>query len=233
MRRQYVELGQERWLWLQLAQLSVPHASADLAQLLVDLVSNGGLGHVHASSPEAGLITACAERQPAEVWSVIGRALEASSWQLQLAGRGWIAGIVPITIVKDWVGENLVRARLVAGVASVGETEPSDAARFLLSEFGEDDKTRSSLYSELVSGAWWGEESARTQGQIDSLTAWLDDEEPGIRNWAGEVVESLRKSREAALLREAEEGWKRHSEVGSRAVSGPPQLSAEPTDYVR
>jgi hypothetical protein len=92
-------------------------------------------------------------------------------------------------------------------MAPVGEEKPTEIARFLLENFGDDREVAGSLYGTLISGSWWGNESDRIAGQIERLNTWRRrrSEPLGVRTWAREVVVSLEQSRQAALQREAEE----------------------------
>ncbi|MGH1488556.1 MAG: hypothetical protein ACRBK7_04045 [Acidimicrobiales bacterium] len=206
LRMEHPILGQQSWAWAQLAEKSAEHSPVELARLLVSLISEREV-HVHSSSVEAGVLSVCVRSSPVEVFQLLGQALEEGSWKLQLSGRGWLLQEVPIDVIETWVDDDIDRARAVASVASVGGSSPTAVTRFLLTRFGDDDKINSSLYGELVSGSWTGPESARTQGQIDTFTAWLNDESPEVSGWAAEVIEHLRTSLDAARLRESEQDW--------------------------
>jgi hypothetical protein len=121
--------------------------------------------------------------------------------------RGWFLLHIPPDVASSWVGTDVERARIVASMAPVGEEKPTEIARFLLENFGDDREVAGSLYGTLISGSWWGNESDRIAGQIERLNTWRRrrSEPLGVRTWAREVVVSLEQSRQAALQREAEE----------------------------
>jgi hypothetical protein len=115
----------------------------------------------------------------------------------------------PPTVVDEWVGDDVERARIAASIAPVGGLEPSPFARFLLARFGDDEQVRSSLYGSLVTGFWTGNESDRTARQIEQLTSWRAStaEPAGVLAWARDVITSLEQARLQALQREAEERY--------------------------
>jgi hypothetical protein len=91
-------------------------------------------------------------------------------------------------------------------MAGIGEGSPPEVVSFLLTQFGSDDKVSSALYGGFITGSWWGNESVRLDGQITQLSAWVSDRElsTGVKSWAREVIDRLKRRLEAVLLEEAE-----------------------------
>jgi hypothetical protein len=79
--------------------------------------------------------------------------------------------------------------------------------RYLLTNFGDDEKVTSSLYGDFITGIWRGNESTRINGQIAQLTAWVNDRnEPiGVKTWARGMIANLQARLEVVLIQEAEE----------------------------
>ena len=209
MRRpEFPALGQQTWDWSHLAiQLAEEHGP-ELANLVLDLVEAGqmiGLAH----EQESQLLLRAAREAPVDVWQQVATRLEGGSWRLQLEIRGWLLHAVPVEVIDSWMGEDVDRARVVATVAPVGANEPTPIARLLLDRHGADDRVKSSLFGEYMTGTWSGPESGRLEEQIRQLNGWRsNDAEPGgVRAWAAEVIRSLESRRQQALEEEAERGF--------------------------
>ena len=204
-RRDFPRVGTESWDWGRIANAVLPGNEQAMASLVLDLLEHHDLITIGGEG-EAQILRSALERRTPAVWQRISDRLEAGSWRISMSVRPWLlAGIDPGPI-EDWIGDNVERARIVAQIAPVGDDEPTPIARHLLENFGDDEEVGSSLYGALVSGSWVGNESDRIELQIDQLNAWRENaqELPGVRMWAGEVVQSLTDSRQAALEREAE-----------------------------
>jgi hypothetical protein len=204
-RREYPELSQQQWTWCQLAGRIVDSCGVQLARLILDLVDAQVL-IISQDQEEGKLLRNCLREHPEEVWAELAARLTQQSWRLQMEARGWLLNELPSTIVEEWVGTSIERARIVASIASAGGDEPTAVARFLLAAFGEDQEVKASLYGQFISGFWWGPESERIAGQIEQLTKWRrSSTEPlAVRAWAREVIQELEERRRVVLLREAE-----------------------------
>jgi hypothetical protein len=206
-RVKYPDVGQEGWDWVQLARRRLPHDADNLVLNLLQQVDAGSL-HIFGETEERGLLrdalTVAGPGRMDEVLSLI----QTGSWRVQMDLRGWLADVYPSEAVMAWVGDDVERAGLVAGLTSVGGGAPSGLVRALLDRFGSDDGVAGALYVDFVTGSWVGSESSRLTSQIDQLSAWTDPAEPeGVRRWARRVIDGLKERRSQALELEAERGW--------------------------
>lgn len=208
LRSEYPDIGQKRWAWGQLARTFVSNRCLHLSRLLLDLIDTGRL-IVIENDTESTLLAECAQVCGAQLFPEVAKRVLDGSWRLQMTLRSWFLLHVTPDAVSSWTGNDVRRARVVASMAPVGEEQPTEITRFLLGKFGDDSKVTESLYGTLISGFWTGNESDRIAGLIERLNAWRRrrNEPPGVRRWARDVVESLERSRQAALQREAEEGF--------------------------
>lgn len=206
-RRDYPNLSNERWDWGQLSALFASERPFELATVILDLISDDK-GLFIEGDQEARLLCDTAREKPGEVWAEVTNRLENGDWRIAMTLQGWFTLCVPIEIISEWVGDSVERGRLVASIASVGAAEPSAVCRTLLEQFGDDEKVGSSLAAEFMSGSWTGSESSRLSSQISQLEGWLKaDLPPPVKQWATRMIQSLERSREAALEREAERGY--------------------------
>jgi hypothetical protein len=206
-RRDFEDIGQGRWDWGQLANRFVDEKPIELAGLVLDLIESDAV-MIHSSDDEARLLVEAAKKRPADVWSGVVSRLEAGSWRLSMAIRGWLTNTIPADIIETWVGDDLERARLVASIVSLGASEPSPVARFLLANFDDDDIS-SSLYAQFISGFWTGPQSAHLERQIKMLQGWREQtaEPLGVRTWARKMIENLEVQRAQAMQWEEERGF--------------------------
>lgn len=206
MRSKFPEVGQEGWDWVQLARRRL---AQDATGLLLDLVAQVDAGSVRVweGHEERKLLREAIEASGPSSLDKVMALVEAGSWRVQMDFRGWLADAYATPDLVAWVGEDVERARLVADMTAIGGTLPSDTVRFLLDKFGSDEQLSASLYSDLVSGTWWGNESERLTKQINQLDEWLASpiEPAGARAWARAIIATLKRRREQALERESEE----------------------------
>lgn len=207
-RRKFPNIGQQLWDWCRVALLLGTTEALRLLVLILDLIETG-VAMIHPGDEEALLLTGWAKSFPEEMWRQITERLGAGAWSLQMQIRGWLVESFPVGTVTEWIGSDLIRARIVADIASAGEDTPSDLARFLLDKFGNDDHVASSLAGEFWSGMWTGPQSDRIKHQISQLNCWRHDlSQPlGVRTWAAKLIESLERSLQATLEREAERSF--------------------------
>ncbi|MGX7681717.1 hypothetical protein ACSMXN_22780 [Jatrophihabitans sp. DSM 45814] len=208
LRRLYPDVGQQSHDWTRLAQRRLASAPAELWTSLIDLVHAGGL-HMFEHSEELKLAQEALKQVGMSAWDQVMSKLDDDNWRLQMDLRGWFADAMPGDEVVTWIGDDVTRARTAVTLVGISDGAPSAVVRHLLEHFGDDPAISDWLISDFVTGSWMGNESDRLQRQIDQLQAWVDDvDEPeGLRRWARKLIASLKKSREAALRREAEGDW--------------------------
>ncbi|MGH2634866.1 MAG: hypothetical protein ACRDHU_01770 [Actinomycetota bacterium] len=206
-RIEYRDLANARWDWSTLAKRFLETDPVEVALVILDLVDEGeliGLGH----HDEGELLTEAARRKPDEIWAEVGRRIEEGHWRMSMSLSGWFTSAVSVEVICDWIGGSRERARLVASITDPGQAAPTELARHLLKTFGDDPDVKSDLAMEFRSGSWTGPESAHLLDQIQQLEGWLRADEPAeVRTWASEVIGYLKRERDRALQREAEERW--------------------------
>ena len=205
-RRRFPHLGQQSWDWGRLAATVLGRDPASLAALMLDLVDEDAL-NIHDGSDEEALLKAAITNAGPPAWRAAIERVATGSWRLAFSARGWLADCVDIDSARNWVGDDLERARALASVATLGAERMTDVATFLLTRFGEDSQVSSSLYGGFVSGTWWGSEADRIGGQIKQIRGWMN--QPGttkeVKKWLRELIVSLEASQIRAKQREAED----------------------------
>jgi hypothetical protein len=206
MRGQFAEIGQQGYDWVQLARRRLATDPHGLLQALLQQVDSGSLIMFEGSEELRLLQETIAAAGPSSLGNVLSM-VEAGSWRLQMDFRGWLTNVYAAADLVDWIGNDVNRARLVASMSGIGEGAPSEVVRFLLTNFGSDDRVSSALYGGFISGSWWGNESVRLNGQIAQLSAWVTDRtlSAGVKAWARNVIDGLKKRLEVVVLQEAEE----------------------------
>lgn len=206
LRSRFPNVGQQSWDWVQLARRRLASDVDALWLNLLQLADAGSLPIFEGSEEQTLVQEAIAAAGPCSLDRVL-HVVQNGSWRLRMEFRGWLANVYSATDVVAWIGQDVERARLVASLTGITDGPPSEGVRFLLDKFGTDDEVSSSLYSDFVSGTWWGNESDRLTQQINQLDRWMADrsEPAGVKAWAHMVKQNLKKRREAVLEKEAEE----------------------------
>jgi hypothetical protein len=209
MRRpEFSEVGREASDWAYLAGLLLPDRAVELTDLMLDLIEADSIRVFGGHDEDATLLARAMTVRPEGCWSSLVGKLQSDSWRVQLSVQSWLIRSVPNTLVLEWVGSSIERARVVASIAETGSERPTPIASFLLTNFGSDEKVASQLMSEFISGVQWGKHSDHLREQVGQLEGWLRGGEPeGVQRWAREVVNDLRASMESAVQREDEAGW--------------------------
>lgn len=205
LRSRYPDVGQQNWDWVQLARRRLAGDVDALWLKLLQLADAGSL-NLFSGSEEQKLVQEAISAAGSQSLDRVLNTVRTGSWRLQMDFRGWLADVYSPTDVISWTGQDVERARLVASLTGITDGPPSEVVRFLLDNFGADEEVSSSLYSDFVSGAWWGNESDRLTQQINQLDGWIADrnEPAGVKAWAHMVNQNLQKRREAVLQEEAE-----------------------------
>lgn len=205
-RHDFPDIRNEEYDWVRLARRQLRHAPAELHETLLSLIENDAL-YAFNDSEEEGLLREAIRLSGPDGWRKTMERLS-GTYRLQWVARGWLANAVDLDDLKEWVGNDLERARLVASIATAGRSESDPVARFLLVTFPDDDIS-SSLGSEYTSGGYSGSVSSRCQEQITQLTGWIDSttEPQAAKDWAQSMINTLEIQRDSALQQEAERDW--------------------------
>lgn len=208
LRRIYPDVGQQSYDWTRLAQRQLDSAPANLWTSLLDLVQAGAL-HLFEHSEELKLAQEAAQHVGMPAWDQVTSKLGDDGWRLQMDFRDWFAEAMPSDEVVAWISNDVARGRIAATLVGIGNGAPSVVVRHLLEHFGDDPTVSDWLVSDFVTGSWMGNESDRLVRQIEQLQFWVDEvnEPEGVKRWARKLITNLKKSREAALRREAEGDW--------------------------
>jgi hypothetical protein len=207
-RRRFPQLGQQSGDWARLASRTRDRDPAALADLMLDLVEDDAL-KVYDGSDERAILEAAIENAGPRTWQAAMERVAGGSWRLAFSTRGWLADSADLATARDWVGDDIERARALASVATLGGERLTDVAVFLLTRFGEDKQVRSSLFGEFVSGTWWGSEAERIVRQIEQIRGWMQDRglAKEVKKWLRELIVSLEASQMRAKQREAEDWY--------------------------
>ncbi|WP_294180657.1 hypothetical protein [uncultured Schumannella sp.] len=205
-RREFPAVGQEEWDWTMLARRQLATNAVGLGALLADLIEADALT-AYSSSEEAKLMQDVVEVGGEPVWVDLMNRLERGEWRLSFSVRDWLGDAVPLEVARNWVGGSVDRARVLADVTKPGGSTLAPAARFLIEEFGTDERVPSHLVGQFYSGMWSGNESDRIARQISEVESWVD--EPGqsaaVKSWARRLAQNLAARRREVLHREEED----------------------------
>ncbi|WP_104091770.1 hypothetical protein [Arthrobacter sp. GMC3] len=207
-RTMFPETGHESWAWTQLTKRQLKYDAAGVAHLLANLIESGAIS-AHRRSEERKLLEQAVHQSGEPAWLDLMGRLELKSWKLTVAAKEWLADAVELPIAARWVGSSAVRARILAQVSLVGDTELSPVARYLLTEFGTDDGVTSALEDQFTNISGSGKMSDRIRDQITQVSKWISD--PSLPkpagDWMRKLAQSLKHEQSQALEREAEEYW--------------------------
>ncbi len=208
LRREYPAVGQQAWDWAQLAKRELVGNPADLALIMADLVESDALS-IYDGSEELAVFREAIRAGGEPVWLNIMERVRGGSWRLSFSFRAWLASAVDLDAAQAWVGGSVEYARILASVASVGDTSISDVGAYLLNDFGTDERVSASLVGDFLSGMWTGNESDRIASQINQVRGWI--ETPGqsvsVKRWARKLQRSLETRLMHVLEEEQEEDW--------------------------
>ena len=208
LRSAFPALGSQTWAWGQLGIRAARTRPVEVTAVVLELVDQDALRLY--TTDEGAVLKVAVQSGGAEAWALVMNAVQAGNWKLKLGVDGWFGGLAGLDDIRAWVGDDLHRARAVASVSTAGEaSEMHEVAFYLLSDFPEDRRIESSLYSEFVSGLWTGNESARIKRQIALLEGWNRAHVgvAGVTHWCNGVLDSLRTRLATVLQEEAEEDW--------------------------
>jgi hypothetical protein len=207
LRSTYPATAGQTWDWSQIASAILPAHDEQILEVMLDVVEVGEISGL-AGFDDSVILRDSIQRLGLRAWTSIVHRIDNGARGIALVLRGWVTDLISIDDLAAWVDDSLDRARTLASLASVGANEPTPVARYLLTQFPDDDRITSSLAGEFLSGSFVGPESSRLRGQIDQLKNWnRPAESKGVRQWANRITGSLEKQLEAALRREDERGW--------------------------
>ena len=209
-RRDFPNTGQESWNWGHVGKVVLHGNEEPLAGLVLDLIEHPGRVLSMGSDEATELLRAALQQRPGVVWRHIGDRLERGSPRVSSYLEQWdlLAGTEPAPI-QEWIGANVNRARIVAGISSLGENEPTPMTRHLLATFGNDKNITSVLKLKLDCELQVGKRSEYIQRQIDRLDLWRKNiaEPIGVRRWARDRIAELTASKSRARRQEEERRW--------------------------
>jgi hypothetical protein len=207
LRTRFPDVGRREWDWAELAKYQLDIDPEVVLQILLQLTAKDSI-YAPLGQHDLEVLQLAIDKTQPSGWIQAMDAVEAGAWRLQMDGADWLGSRAAIDVARNWVGPSTPRARIAASVASLRDDTPTDLVRFLLESFGTDEQVRSTLFGNLVSGGWVGEESARITRQIEQLANWASAEprDSPVRDWVAEATRSLRRQLETARIREEEYG---------------------------
>jgi hypothetical protein len=147
--------------------------------------------------------------RPIEVWDIIAEALlrkDKRVYGLLLGLTGWYVELFSVDQLLEWADEHTPEgARLIAALTKPSGTPLAPLPRQLLIRFGEDEFVRNALDANFQSGSFTGSMTNWLRGELETARVWTNDPHPSVREWAYEIVDSLKKQIQEWEKREQEE----------------------------
>jgi len=149
------------------------------------------------------------EIAPTDIWQVVAKLLlqpDEFAYRLQLALEYVYVTYIDTDYLMQWAEQNLPEGpKLLSRLAPVGGSPLWSPARELLIRYGADRGIKENLLATYRSGSWVGPMSVWLESKLDIAKTWLQDPHIRVREWAGEVIQSLEYRIKDAKLREEEE----------------------------
>ena len=207
-RRDYPAVGQESWDWSMLVRRQLEANPLGVVKLMADLVEADALS-AFSGSEEAKLLQEAVGLAGDEAWFELMDRLESGEWRLSFTSQEWLGTAASVGTAKQWVGESVERARVLANVTTPGGSPLAPIARFLLEKFGHDDRVQSYLVGQFISGMWTGNESERIAAQIAEVQGWIAEvgQAPAVKAWGRKLVANLEGRLKGVVQEEEERGW--------------------------
>jgi len=205
MRPIYLDLGNARWDWGEIATRLADRDPLRVVGLVVDVLRAGDI--FLEGDPEGDLLRRAAEAESEAVWQALALVLEEpEGWRVGMIIEGWLLDSFDPGVIMDWVGSDHDRALLVANLTPVGRQTPGPLARELIVRFQDSDSVKARLAGQFHRGTFSGPLSSRLGGLIAEIEGWRDEPDPVIE-WSRAVIEGLQADLAAARIREAERGY--------------------------
>lgn len=207
-RREFPDVRQEAWDWSVLLRRQFANDPVAVVHLLAELIEDGVLS-AYSGSEEAQLLQEAVRVGGEEAWIDLMDRLERGEWRLSFSAQEWLGDAVPVAVARQWVGQSIERARALADVTKVGGVRLSETARYLIEEFGEDERVPSLLIGQFISGAWTGNESERIASQIAEVREWIAEsgQSAEVGSWGSRLIAILEARRTSVLQNEEERDW--------------------------
>lgn len=198
--------GTDKFYWKKVAQRYVSKKPSGMVELILKFFDSEA-GPLIREDEITELLEEATKLAPEETWRKIGDKLllgDRGSARLLVYLKGWYGSFVSADTLCAWAEKNRPRGpHLVATITPVEGVPLASPARELLIHFG--DEVTAKLYGNFLTGIFWGSEADWLQGKLELAQEWLKDEHPVIRQWAGKIVEQLKKDIINARRREEEE----------------------------
>lgn len=208
LRDVYPDLGQQEWAWTELAKRLLISSPLDLFDILINQIASGSLS-VFQGSEIAGVLSQIVEICGSIIWNRCIELIHDGSWRMSFAAKGWLGNVIGVETVQEWVGESAEKARTLASVSTLGETEISEVGRFLIRKFGTDERVSASLAGDFVSGFWSGPRSEHMNSKISLLVNWASqpNEDISVKSWLLDLANDLEGQQGSIIEFEQEGGW--------------------------
>lgn len=198
------------WDWQQVAYFYVSQNPIGLAKAVLSLFDEPDRPS-SMSDERMQILEEAIRADPEGVWQEVAKILlrqDETSSDLRWALKGGYVTLIDTDYLLKWAEEHKPTGpRIVASLAWVGRTPLQRLPRQLLIRYGDDEAVTGALRGDFLSGSWSGPTSVWLEGKLAQAREWTNDEHPIVRQWAGELVESIERDLRWAKQWEEERGF--------------------------
>lgn len=186
--------GMFLFYWKTVTRFYLPRFSINIAQAILNLfISSNFL--VISQDDRMVILREALLHDPERIWPLIGDVLlreDEVAYRFSLAVEELGIDEVGTPMLLEWAEQHKPQgAYILARIAQVGGIPLTSLPRELLIQYGEDDTIGRLLKGNFLSGLIVGSEVAWLESKLELARQWQNDEHPGIRGWANEVVSHI------------------------------------------
>jgi hypothetical protein len=131
-------------------------------------------------------------------WRIMIEHATNGSYRVRAAAGRWLGNAAGLDVIREWVGGDADRARVVATHTGPDAHGLSPTARFLIAEFSTDEQIPWLLRQQLLPLSYSGGEAAMYQRVLDQIADTDFAESDPVARWLEETVDWLRDLAQAA-----------------------------------
>jgi hypothetical protein len=180
-----------QWAWEHLARQQLTSRPAAVVTVLIDLLEADAFSGFPADGDD-NLVRDAVAAAGSEGWRTMMERRVQGSHQVRFAAGRWLGNVIDVGTVRDWVGKDVERARVVAAHTGPDAGGLTPTACFLITEFGTDEGVTQLLRSRLIPLGYGGTEAAMYQRILDQITDTDDSPPDPVAEWLQDTVEWLR-----------------------------------------
>lgn len=197
-RRQHRHLPDRgQWGWEVLARQQVATKPVEVAALLVELLDADAYPEFSALGDDA-LLRDTVAAAGGDGWRIMIEHATNGSHRVRAAAGRWLGNAADLDVIREWVGGDADRARVVATHTGPDAHGLSPTARFLIAEFSTDEQIPWLLRHQLLPLSYSGGEAAMYQRVLDQIAETNFAESDPVARWLEETVDWLRDLTQAA-----------------------------------